>query len=118
MVMHLVLGRDGVAYETGPKTFREIVADVRDGQFNDVYRVLSLTFVNGSGRAADVTIEVACAIFVESREHPISYGSAAFKFIERELSCAHAEECAWEEARERFHDRQRDYHRDMMRLDA
>ncbi len=109
--LHLVLDAANTSYETGPMTFDEVVELVRDGQFEDVHRVLSLTFVDGVGTAADVTREVACAIYVASPEHPIDYDSKIYNFIERELSCQHAEECAWVDMARRYHDRSRDLHR-------
>lgn len=107
-VMHLVLGANNTTYETCPMTLKDVVDAVRDGQFSDVYRVLSLTYVHGVGKTADVTRDVARAIYAEARDHPIAHGSEAYFFVERELSCASAEECAWEDARERGAERRRE----------
>lgn len=114
IVMHLVLGADNTAYEIGPTTFKEVVAAVREGQFRDVYRVLALKFEDGVGSAADVTQAVAKKIFYDRYNHPIPHGGEAYALVERELSCRQAENCAWENARER----RRAQKLDMMREDA
>lgn len=118
VIMHLVLDDHHNCYETGPLTFTEVVDRVRDGQYGAIHRVLSLTFVGDLGIAADVTREVACAIYVDSARHPIIWNGPAFRFVERELSCLHAEECAWEDAAGRFADRKRDMQRRNRELDA
>lgn len=108
VVMHLVLGADNVAYETGPMTFDDVVDAVRCGQYRDVRHVLALTFKDGEGIASDVTEKVARKIYAQSPDHPIAYGGDAYIFVERELSFEHAERCAWEDARERKSERRRD----------
>lgn len=113
VVMHLVLGADKVAYETGPMTFGDVVDAVRCGQYRDVHHVLSLTFEDGIGTAADVTRAVAERIFYDRGKHPLSYRSDAYIFVEREMSCWHAEKCAWEDAIERHHEQRRDVMRDV-----
>lgn len=113
VVMHLVLGADNILYETGPMTFDDVVDAVRCGQYRDVRHVLSLTFKDGTGAADDVTMKVARAIFYHAKSHPIAYGSDAYIFVERELSVAAAERCAWEGAVERRCERVRDVMRDV-----
>lgn len=112
-VMHLVLGADNILYETGPMTFDDVVDAVRCGQYRDVRHVLSLTFENGAGTAADITRDVARRIFRDRGDHPIAYGGDAYIFVEREMSCWHAEKCAWEDAMERHREQRRDMMRDV-----
>lgn len=108
VVMHFVLNDDGLAFETGPQTFDEIVDDVRSGQYPDCERIIAVTFENGVGRAEDVTEAVALAILATAASHPVVHGSDGYQLIERELGDRSADFCAWEGEMERRHERARD----------
>ncbi len=112
LVLHLVLGADSTCYETNPMTFEQVVGAVRCGQYGDVHHVLALTFDDGVGSADDVTEAVAKKIFYQRGRYPIHYGGEAYKFVERVLSCRHAEMCAWEDSFERMYEQRRDMMRE------
>lgn len=90
---HLVLDADKVCYETGPLDFDEVAERIRDGQFGDVYHVISVKFENDVvGVARDTTHDIAIELFRSSGKHPLIERSPAYTFIERELSPWHAAE--------------------------